>query len=169
MHSLDYTADLKPGDMRRRLLEYASNPQAFASRNDAIEEASDSPFEAEVAKALVAQGYHVVQQWQVGAYWIDMVAICGNKRIAIECDGERWHSGEAKILEDMERQSILERLGWKFIRVRGSEYYRRPAQTIARIVSELNAAGIEPEAGSAEVNHDAEDTLVPTSECEPCS
>ena len=160
VHSLDYTADLKPGDMRRRLLEYASNPQAFASRNDAIEEASDSPFEAEVAKALVAQGYHVVQQWQVGAYWIDMVAICGNKRIAIECDGERWHSGEAKILEDMERQSILERLGWKFIRVRGSEYYRRPAQTIARIVSELNAAGIEPEAGSAEVNHDAEDTLV---------
>ena len=37
-----------------------------------------------------------------------MVAICGNKRIAIECDGERWHSGEAKILEDMERQFIAE-------------------------------------------------------------
>ena len=62
------------------------------------------------------------------------------------CSVERAMSAA---LEDMERQSILERLGWKFIRVRGSEYYRRPAQTIARIVSELNAAGIEPEAGSA--------------------
>lgn len=160
VHSLDYTADLKPGDMRRRLLEYAFNPHAFTAQNDAIEEASDSPFEAEVAKALAAQGYHIVQQWMVGAYRIDMVVICGNKRIAIECDGERWHSGEAKILEDMERQSILERLGWRFIRIRGSEYYRRPSQTIDRIVSELNAAEIEPEAGSAEMDYGAEDTLV---------
>lgn len=28
VHSLDYTADLKPGDMRRGLLEYVCNPQA---------------------------------------------------------------------------------------------------------------------------------------------
>ena len=160
VHSLDYSNDLKPGDMRRRLLEYISNPQVFTIQSGAIDEASDSPFEAEVAKALVAQGYHIVQQWKVGTYWIDMVAICDNKKIAIECDGERWHSGEEKIHEDMERQAILERLGWKFIRIRGSEYYRRPSQAISRVVSELNAAGIYPEAGSVEADADAEDTLL---------
>jgi len=63
-----------------------------------------------------------------------MVAICGNKKIAIECDGERWHSGEEKIRQDMERQSILERLGWRFIRIRGSEYYRGKEETIARVI-----------------------------------
>lgn len=145
VHSLDYTADLKPGDMRRRLLEYVTNLGTVAAKASEIEEASDSPFEAAVAKALVGKGYHIVQQWQVGAYDIDMIAICGKKRIAIECDGERWHSGD-KIREDMERQAILERLGWRFIRIRGSEYYRNPAQTIERVVSELIAAGIQPEA-----------------------
>ena len=74
-----------------------------------------------------------------------MVAVCGKKTVAIECDGERWHSGEAKIREDMERQTILERLGWRFIRIRGSEFYRDPEQTMQRVVEELTAFEIEPE------------------------
>ena len=45
----------------------------------------------------------------------------------------------------MERQTILERLGWRFIRIRGSEYYRDTERTIERVVSELEAYGIEPE------------------------
>ena len=55
------------------------------------------------------------------------------------------HSGEDKIREDMERQTILERLGWQFIRIRGSEYYRDPDKTMDRVVAELTDDGIEPE------------------------
>lgn len=160
VHSLDLSADLKPGDMRRRLLEYASDPHAMAARTREIEEASDSPFEAEIATSLVAKGYHIVQQLPVGAYRIDMVAISGEKRIAIECDGERWHSGEEKIREDMERQSILERLGWRFIRIRGSEFYRGKNEAIARIVSELNQYGIVPEANDTVDSYENNDQLL---------
>ena len=74
-----------------------------------------------------------------------MAAVCGKKRVAIECDGERWHSGEAKIREDMERQTILERLGWRFIRIRGSEYYRDAEQTMQRVMQELTDFEIMPE------------------------
>lgn len=77
---------------------------------------------------------------------LDMVVVCGKKMVAIECDGERYHNGEAKIREDMERQTILERLGWRFIRIRGSEYFRDPDKTIERVVSELSVYGILPEA-----------------------
>ena len=59
--------------------------------------------------------------------------------------GERYHSGEDKIREDMERQTILERLGWRFIRIRGSEYYRNPEKTMERVITALTDAGIEPE------------------------
>ena len=145
VHSLDYTSDLKPGDMRRGLLEYAADPHSRIVESNNINEMADSPFETEVATALTAAGYHIVQQWQVGAYYIDMVAISSGRKIAIECDGERWHSGEDKIREDMERQSILERLGWRFIRIRGSEYYRGRSETISRLIKELNAYGIMPE------------------------
>lgn len=145
VHSLDAANDLKPGDMRKRLIDYAANPHALDVQHTEIEAHSESPFESAVATNLSDRGYHLVQQWKVGAYHLDMVALCGKKMVAIECDGERWHSGEEKVREDMERQTILERLGWRFIRIRGSEYYRAPEETMERVVSELTAFGIEPE------------------------
>lgn len=145
VHSLDSANDLKPGDMRKDLLDYASNPSAIAQKIKKIEEDADSPFEAEVVKRLVSRGYNITQQWTVGAYSIDMVASCGNSRIAIECDGERWHSGEEKIREDMERQTILERAGWTFIRIRGSEFYTDKDATMERVFDELKTYNILPE------------------------
>ena len=145
VNSLDAANDLKPGDMRKRLIDYAANPHALDVQHTEIETHSESPFELAVATNLSDRGYHLVQQWKVGAYRLDMVALCGKKMVAIECDGERWHSGEEKVREDMERQTILERLGWRFIRIRGSEYYRAPEETMERVVSELTAFGIEPE------------------------
>lgn len=145
VHSLDAANDLKPGDLRKQLIDYAANPHASEIRHAEIDAHAESPFESDVAKKLSDRGYHLVQQWEVGAYRLDMVALCGKKTVAIECDGERWHSGEEKIRADMERQTILERLGWRFIRIRGSEYYRAPEKTINRVINELSAFGIEPE------------------------
>lgn len=127
------------------LIDFSLNPESIHMLNAKIEEKAESPFEAAVAKYLAVRGYHLVQQWEVGAYRLDMVAVCGRKKIVIECDGERYHSGEDKIREDMERQTVLERLGWRFIRIRGSEYYRNPEKTMERVVTALTDAGIEPE------------------------
>ena len=151
VHSLDISKDLKQGDIRRDMLEYASNPKAFSQLATAVEAAAESPFEEVVGKSLVAAGYHLVQQWEVGAYRIDMVAIYKGNRVAIECDGEQYHSGEEKVREDMERQTILERLGWRFIRIRGSEYYRYPEKAMKRVIQDLNDYGIYPENSIGEI------------------
>lgn len=143
VHSLDYSKDLKPGDLRRDLLEYVENP--FAQLAEKIRVNSESPFEEAVGKALLAAGYHLEQQREVGAYRIDMVAIYRDQCVAIECDGELFHSRDDKVRSDMERQAILERLGWRFIRIRGSEYYRNPNATIERVIKKLNEFGIFPE------------------------
>jgi superfamily I DNA and/or RNA helicase len=145
IHSIDSTRDLKAGDLRKDLLEYSNNPIGNSGLLSIIEKKADSAFEEMVAKSLVGAGYHIVQQWEVGAYKIDMVAIYANKKIAIECDGELYHSGYEKIKEDMERQTILERLGWRFIRIRGSEYFRNPDETIKRVIKNLNDNDILPE------------------------
>lgn len=143
--SLDSANDLKPGDIRKMLIDFSLNPALVSMQNAKITAKAESPFEAAVAKYLAVRGYHLVQQWEVGAYRLDMVVVCGKKKIVIECDGERYHSGEDKIREDMERQTILERLGWQFIRIRGSEYYRNPEKTMERVVIALTEEGIEPE------------------------
>ncbi len=143
--SLDSENDLKPGDIRKRLIDYSLNPKSFENKCEEIEKKSESAFETTVGKMLVSRGYNIVPQWEVGAYRIDMVALYEKRIIAIECDGERWHSGEEKIREDMERQTILERIGWRFIRIRGSEFYRNPENAIERVILELTEFGIKPE------------------------
>lgn len=144
VHSLDYQNDLKPGDIRRSLLEYVDEYQGKEEFLRCNEIKFDSDFEKQVALKLDQRGYNIIPQWKVGSYRIDMVAEYRGKRIAIECDGVKYHSGD-KIIEDMRRQAILERLGWRFIRIRGSEFYKDPKSTIERVCGELERFEIFPE------------------------
>lgn len=144
IHSLSRGKDLNVEDVRSYLLKYAANPHELEQEREKIKQKADSPFEEAVAGTLVAHGYDIVQQWPVGKYRIDMVVRDGNEKVALECDGERYHSGEQKVREDMERQTILERLGWHFIRLRGSEYYSNPEQAMIRVMQNLKEQNIQP-------------------------
>jgi very-short-patch-repair endonuclease len=106
---------------------------------------TESPFEREVLKRLTGAGFRVKTQWQVGYYRIDMVVEGAGKRLAIECDGDRYHPIE-KLADDMERQSILERLGWQFLRIRGSVFYRNPDTAMRPVFDRLEEMEIPPEA-----------------------
>jgi hypothetical protein len=74
-----------------------------------------------------------------------MVAEGNGKRLAIECDGERWHYDKAD--EDLARQALLERLGWTFVRIRGSVFYRDKTQgrqvALLPLFQRLKEIGIE--------------------------
>lgn len=162
VHSLNPATDLKPGDLRLRLIKHAENPRELSLAIEATQKKADPKsgiFEQSVIKDLMNEGYRVVPQWEVGAYRIDLVVMgSGGKKIAIECDGDRYHPPE-KLVDDIQRQSVLERLGWKFIRVRGSEYFKSRDKAMKRIFKELEAFGIEklgPEA--APVRGEADDT-----------
>ncbi|SFL45485.1 Protein of unknown function [Lachnospiraceae bacterium KH1T2] len=141
VNSLEARKDLKPGDIRRQLLEYAENPSLYEIKYERNGRESDSEFVVEVAKRLLNAGFNVIQQYEVGTYKLDIVVASGKKMAAIECDGERPHSSDSMIRDAMEKQSILERLGWKFIRIRGCEYYRDEDATIEKIIAELRDAG----------------------------
>ena len=82
-------------------------------------------------------------QWPVGRYRIDLVVEGAERRAAVECDGDRDHPIE-KISEDMERQAILERLGWRFIRIRGSVFFRDPERAMESVFTKLGEMGIYP-------------------------
>ncbi|VDN47266.1 conserved protein of unknown function [Petrocella atlantisensis] len=141
VHSLNPEIDLKPDDIRLRLIKHAQNP--YIAAEDVRLELAESPFEEEVMKTLLNKGYHVIPQLKVGSYRIDMVIEDGDKRIAIECDGEKWHTQD-DLPNDLKRQAILERLGWRFIRIRGSAYYRNPIDTITEVFEELEKNNIFP-------------------------
>jgi very-short-patch-repair endonuclease len=155
VHSLDARADLKPGDLRRRLIEHASDRSATA-RKEAGDARGGSELERRVLAELAKRGYRVVPQWNVGKYKIDLVVLGAKSRLAIECDGDRYLPVE-KIPEAMARQSVLERLGWKFERIRGSEFFVDPETAMQPVWRRLENLGIEP---AAEETPGPDDTLV---------
>ena len=144
INSLDTDNDLKTGDIRKEFLEYVKSPKEMDLYKK-TEKISDSVLEKNVAKYLVSKGYHIVQQWEAGTYRIDMVALFQEKKVAIECDGEKWNNTIENIRQDMEHQNVLERCGWQFIRIRGSRYFKNPEAVMNKVMEELNQKGIYPE------------------------
>lgn len=141
VHSLNPEVDLKPDDIRLKLINHAINPTI--DRNQEKYKKAESDFEKQVMSSLLNQGYKIIPQWTVGAYRIDMVIEGEDIRIALECDGERWHTQD-DLPNDLKRQAILERLGWKFIRIRGSAFYRNPEETMKWVFDELDSYEIRP-------------------------
>jgi len=157
VHSLDPSHDLKPGDLRQDLIIHAQNPMSTIRLFKQEEPRTQSEFERQVLRILVNKGFKVRCQWEVGYYRIDMVVEGGGKRLAVECDGDRWHPIE-KLADDIARQTILERLGWKFTRIRGSAFFRDEERAMRPVFERLEELGIEPglrDDGAAE-----DDTLV---------
>lgn len=143
IYSLNHSTQLKPGDIRLRLIEHALNPSTLMRNLEEASNRTESPFEEEVFKILTTQGFQVKTQWPVGAYRIDMVVEGDNgKRLAIECDGDRWHYD--KVSEDLARQALLERLGWVFARIRGTSFYRDRSAAMKPLFDKLKERGITP-------------------------
>lgn len=158
VYSFDPDRHLKADDMRLKLLQHMKDPwSAVTAYNNEVAK-TDSDFERQVLKRLTASGYRVKSQWQVGYYRIDLVVEGDGKRLAIECDGDRYHPIE-KLEDDIARQTVLERLGWQFIRIRGSAFYRSPDESMRQVFERLESLGIPP-VGQVEEQHSENWTLV---------
>lgn len=149
MHSFDPDLHLKTDDLRLKLLQHVRDPLSSLRAYNQEVGKTESPFERDVLKRLTDAGYRVKSQWQVGYFRIDMVVEGAGKRLAVECDGDRYHPME-KLAEDMERQSILERLGWQFVRIRGSAFFRNPELAMRPVFDRLGELSIPPEAATTE-------------------
>jgi very-short-patch-repair endonuclease len=92
-----------------------------------LKQTADSPFEIEVGERMIKRGYKVIPQFRPFPndynYRIDLVIQGENNRVAVECDGDRYH-GIEKWEYDQRREAQLRRAGWKFWRISGSAFYR---------------------------------------------
>lgn len=144
-HSVDPATDLQPGDLRRRLIEHALSPAVLMKELEQAAEVSPSTMQREVQQWLSQRNYAVATNWPVGTYRIPLVVKGARARLVVECDGERTMT-EDELHRDMERQETLERLGWRFVRVRGSVFVRDVEKAMRPVMDALQRLGITPEA-----------------------
>lgn len=132
-HSVQLDDLSNKNDLRYKLLDHFKNFNSYQPiYNTLIErrlgtqpEPFDSWFEVDVYNDIIRRDLKIIPQYEVakGRYRIDMVALLPDgTKIAIECDGDKWH-GPEQHQNDIMRQKVLERCGWQFFRVRGYEYY----------------------------------------------
>ncbi len=109
-----------------------------------MRELCESPFERAMFDELSGRGYRVIPQVKVGGFRIDMVVEGHNDaRLAVECDGDRYH-GADKWDEDMHRQRILERAGWRFWRCFASTFIMHREELLQDLVQTLTDHVVEP-------------------------
>ena len=111
----------------------------------------DSWFEYDIASDLIDRGYQYIQpQYKVKEdetfyndrlnketyvnFKLDIVVSNNGKRVAIECDGDPFHSLPEDVAYDVERQEFLERVGWKIHRILYSAYKRNRSDEIEKMV-----------------------------------
>jgi transcription elongation GreA/GreB family factor/very-short-patch-repair endonuclease len=143
-----------PNDLRGRLIDHFRSPLSQDRKKvEMLRELCESDFEEKIFDALVAQGYRVVPQVPAGGFRIDLVVEGPeNRRLAIECDGARFH-GPDRYFDDLNRQRVLERTGWTFWRCWGSTFYREPDRILASLFDTLAEMGITPIGGDTEIKN----------------
>ena len=144
VHSFDPAAQLKPDDLRRSLFDWADGVMSGTIGAAEPFDLPDPEFTGQVLRALRKRGYRVEAGHDAGAWRLDMVVRARGRAAAIECDSSGREDEDA-IRRDMERQTVLERAGWKFVRVRSADWFRRPEKTLERVCEALAALGIAPE------------------------
>jgi superfamily I DNA and/or RNA helicase/very-short-patch-repair endonuclease len=154
--------DLSSNDLRRKLLEFFEDvkPRQIAGAGLTLSdlelraakgnrkiikppEPFDSWFEVDVCLEILRKRYAVYPQYKIASKRIDLVVEGGQARLAIECDGDRWHSGE-NFESDIQRQRQLERCGWEFFRIRGSAFYADKNKSLEKLWPMLKERGILP-------------------------
>jgi very-short-patch-repair endonuclease len=146
----------------RAFLDYAQRGTAALDRLP--EEASpelDAVLEREVADELVRRGLSIQRQVGCGGYLID-VAVSdpqqgGRYLLGVECDGFTYRTAATARDRDRLRQTVLEGLGWRLIRVWSSDWARDREKQVQRVLEALKegpparAAAAEPELEMAPV------------------
>lgn len=137
--------EFKEDSLNGKVISHFKQPfRQDAKKVQALRERCESGFEFEMFDELVKRGFRVEPQMPCGGYRIDFV-VEGNegRRLAIECDGDRFH-GPGQWQDDMVRQRVLERAGWTFWRCFASSFVRRREAVLGDLMQTLGKLGIEP-------------------------
>jgi very-short-patch-repair endonuclease len=154
--------DLSGDDVRGSFLSYmetySRNPLSSLGHSPAADEVSpdtlqhpfDSLFEQRVFREIRQRGYHVIPRHPAGDHQIDLVVSGSAARLAVECDGLAPRAEPGSIRADLIQERELRRAGWKFWRIRESDFVADPERSMEPLWKLLDTHGIFPHDAQAD-------------------
>jgi very-short-patch-repair endonuclease len=137
--------ELNPNDLKAKVIKHFREPMIGAKpAGGDLMAMCESNFERDVLARLLSRGYRVRPQVGALGYRIDLVVEgAGDHRLAVECDGDKYH-GPERWADDMRRQRVLERVGWRFWRCWASSFTIDPDACMADLFATLERLQIHP-------------------------
>ncbi|KAA0214513.1 MAG: DUF3320 domain-containing protein [Leptolyngbya sp. PLA3] len=137
----------------KAFLDYAQRgPQALADTRHTADNAGAEQFVEVVAAALESRGWKIDRRVGCAGYRIDIGVRDddnpGRYLLGVECDGPTYHAARTARDRDRLRQSVLENLGWKLVRVWSIDWHMNPARGLDALDKAIRAAR-QPSAASA--------------------
>jgi len=127
-------------DLRISILTSLSENTAKSASFDSFTGSDlESPFEEEVYQSLADHfgTEKLIPQLQFAGFRIDIVydpKVIGVPKIAIECDGAKYHSSREAYLYDSHRQKILENHGFVFHRIWSTNWWRNSSRETTKLI-----------------------------------
>ena len=144
----------------RAFLEFAERNGELPAETAVATDAETNEFEEAVRAALIDRGLKVDMQVGASRYRIDLAVRDprNEKRylLGIECDGLAYHSSRTARDRDLQRQLVLQRMGWRIHRVWSTEWFYNTEQAIASILRSVELAQQAPVAQSVYATPPAE-------------
>ncbi|MDA1569902.1 DUF559 domain-containing protein [Bacillus cereus] len=91
---------------------------------------TESPIERVMFRLLMNNGFYPQTQVPCGKYRIDLVIL---GKIAVECDGKKWHSSSQQKAHDKRKDAFLRENGYIVLRFTGRDIYRRQKYILKKI------------------------------------
>jgi very-short-patch-repair endonuclease len=148
-HSIPLEEFRNQNDWRFKLLNWYYDPkkEELKAGREVLKKEFDSgrasQFSYEVGNLILDKGYQVLPEYPVIGYRIDLVVQGAEARLAVECDGDQYHTLE-NWEEDQIRERQLRRAGWEFWRITGSSFYRHKEKALDSLWKKLDDLGIKP-------------------------
>lgn len=143
---IQYAQAVSTGDENRmnRILDILqSNSLKEDARQQPADEAFESPFEEEVWNILREQyeASEITLQQPAMGFRIDMVVTPRSHpglKIAVECDGEAFHSGWQNQLADFHRENLLRSAGYEFVRIWSRNWWMDTPGSARQLFKEID-------------------------------
>ena len=102
-----------------------------------------SELETTMIDLLQKNGLNPVHHFGVPPYFIDIAF--PNEFLAVECDGDYWHSTKKQKGRDKRKDDFLQLKGWSTLRLTEAEINTDPSGCVERIIAQLTRVQSQPQ------------------------
>jgi len=137
-----------PSKKQRRIIFIPTTFKKFRNAKEINDLFFESPIEERMWEAFRKEEINAERQYEViygkgksQRYYLDFAMFCKSRNLAVECDGDTYHSKLEDVKKDKHRDNILESQGWNILRYTTDDIMYKIDNSVMQVKEAINNYG----------------------------